>query len=245
MSKVFGFLIALAMTTGMANAALLATWSFTNSDGTTVSAGSTAGGLGGVAGDFKNFGTPPGSTPSNGTPSYGINGSVLSNKWVTGDVFNPVDTDGGQKPIDVVDKSKGNTFSYTNNIGKFVIINEVKLTLNLVSPPNLVGSANALVFYSFDSGVTKTFIGAASTSSSTPQTVPISTSIFLDVGSSVDFFISYTGSGATSSFAPRNLKFQLDDLTLSGTDAIPEPASMACFVGLFAAGALRRLRKRA
>jgi len=238
MSKVFGFLIALAMTTGMANAALLATWNFNsdaNPSSTVTDSSATA---------FVNYGS---TSPS----GYGINGTRTGGLWQTAGI-NLADN--------LADVTKGNSFSFTNtsSVGqnKVMSIDSISFSASVPDAPPIVGEsavANSVKIrvYGSVNGGPDVLLGSPTASGSSNVTQTVTVGQTLGAGDTMTFKFVYTGrivylnqSTFIGSFAATSAS--LDNLAINGSDnVVPEPASMACFAGLFAVGALRRLRKRA
>lgn len=235
MVRVFGLLIALAMSTGVANAALLVTWNF---DGN--ASGSAASGFDLSATDFSNFGTVNGIS--------GNDGALSGNTWLTSSISKDA-------AVDPTDVTKGNVFSVTNTSvppGTELVLQSLAFNAQTLPVPDTLFSVNSATITLFGrlNGV-----GAFENLSSatvSPTTTALSTMFFnksLLSGDSYEFLFSYTGlafTGATAMTGVQTpVQIRFDNLTLNGSEAaVPEPASMACFAGLFAVGALRRLRKR-
>ena len=232
MVRVFGLLIALAMSAGTANAALLASWSFTNANGTASSAGTVAGGVTATAGDFTNFGTP---TSVNGT-----DGSVQSNTWRTNSINT---TNSG------FNTAIGNEFSITNSSSlppKIMKIDNVAFNAEVIGSNDETTSVRVRVYTSFNGGAyteASSFVNVGIGSFGTLNTVTLNQT--LNAGDSLAFRFVYSGRKRDADDNSVSAVANLDNITLNGSDnVVPEPASMACFAGLFAVGALRRLRKR-
>jgi hypothetical protein len=232
MVRVFGLLIALAMSTGVANAALLASWSFTNPGGTTSSAGTVAGGVTATAGNFTNFGTP---TAVNGT-----NGSVQSSTWRTA-AINTSNT--GFSTL------TGNEFTLTNSSGappKTIQIDNVAFNAEVMGSGDETTTVRVRVYTSLNGGAfseATSFVNVGIGSFGTLNTVALNRT--LTAGDSLAVRLVYSGRKRDGEDNLISAIANLDNITLNGSDnVVPEPASMACFAGLFAVGALRRLRKR-
>lgn len=230
MIRVFSLLIALAMSTGVANAALLATWNFNGN-----ASGSAASGFNLTATDFTNFGTDNGIS--------GNNGALSGNTWLT----SSINKDSTSDPADV---TKGNVFSVTNSSippGTELVLQSLAFNAKTLPVPNTVfsiNSANISVFGSLNGGAFSNIASTTVNPDTTAQQV-ISFNKVLAPGDTFEFLFSYTGLALTTGFTQTPVQVRFDNLTLNGSESVvPEPASMACFAGLFAVGAFRRLRKR-
>jgi len=236
MVRIFGLLTALFMSTSVANAALLASWTFTNANDTASSAGTVAPGISGSSGNFTNYGT---SSKVNGT-----NGSVQGNVWRTA-AINTINTG--------YDISKGNEFSFTNTSSappKQLVIDNVTFQANVnVDSDDDNSSVRIRVFTSLNGGSyveASSFasIGAGLASFSTINNLALNRT--LGAGEVLSVRFVYSGFRTDANGTRVDAIMRLDNVLLNGSEAVvPEPASMACFAGLFAVGALRRFRKRA
>lgn len=230
MSRFFGFLVAVLMSTGMANAALLATWNFqTNSNGV-VSGGPSVG----TATAFVNYGTV--------VSGFGINGSRVSTSWTSAGINTASNN-----------VSMGNGFSFTNTDSSTKLINSISFS-NFVNAAPVTGNmpvsntVSVQVYTSVNGGSYQFETSVSASTSSVLSTASVSRT--LNTGDKLDVRFVYTGRVIyldqffVASFGPTTAV--LDNIQIFGdvTGAVPEPASMACFAGLFAVGALRRLRKR-
>lgn len=232
MVRVFGLLLALAMSTGVANAALLASWNFSNPNGTTSSAGTVAGGVTATAGNFTNFGTP---TAVNGT-----NGSVQSSAWRTS-AINTTNT--GFSTL------TGNEFTLTNSSGappRIMQIDSIAFNAEVIGSGDESSTVRVRIYTSLNGGAfseASSFVNVGIGSFGTLSTIALNRTLL--AGDTLTVRFVYSGRKRDADDNVVNAIANLDNITLNGSDnVIPEPASMACFAGLFAVGALRRLRKR-
>lgn len=233
MVRIFGLLLAFAMSTGVANAALLVTWDFNSN-----ASGSVASGFGLTATDFQNFGSADATS--------GNNGRRDGSTWLTSSINK-------DRQSDPTDLTRGNAFSISNNqTGTELVLQSLAFNAQTLPLPNTLFSINNATITLFGRANGVGAFENLSSANFDPTTTALSTMFFnksLLAGDSYEFLFSYTGLAITgASFmtgvqTPVQIRF--DNLTLNGSEAaVPEPASMACFAGLFAVGAFRRLRKR-
>jgi hypothetical protein len=235
MVRVFGLLVALAMSTGAANAALLVTWDFNSN-----ASGSAASGFDLTATDFSNFGSVDGKS--------GNDGALSSNTWLTSSINK-------DPAVDPADLTKGNGFSVTNTSvppGTELVLQSLAFNAQTLPVPNTLFSVNSATITLFGRSNGVGAFEELSSATVSPTTTALSTMFFnksLLAGDSYEFQFSYTGLAFTGASVMTGVQtpvqIRFDNLTLNGTESVvPEPASMACFAGLFAVGAFRSLRKR-
>jgi len=233
MVRIFGLLTALFMSASVANAALLASWSFTDGNGTVSSAGTVEAGVNASAGNFTNYGS---ASSVNGT-----DGSVQGNVWRTA-AINTNNTG--------YDITKGNEFSLTNSSStKQLKVDNVSFQANVnVDSADDISNVRVRVFTSLNGGsfseaAAYSTIGAGLPAFSTINTLDLNRT--LNAGDVLTVRFVYSGFRLDANTTRVDAVTRLDNVKLNGSEAVvPEPASMACFAGLFAVGALRRLRKR-
>lgn len=235
MVRIFGLLLALAMSTGVANAALLVTWDFNSN-----ASGSVASGFDLTATDFQNFGSADATS--------GNNGALDGSTWLTSSINK-------DPAVDATDLTKGNVFSISNTSvppGTELILQSLAFNAQTLPVPNTLFSVNSATITLFGRANGVGAFENLSSATVSPTTTALSTMFFnksLLSGDSYEFLFSYTGLAFTGASAMTGVQtpvqIRFDTLTLNGSEAaVPEPASMACFAGLFAVGAFRRLRKR-
>jgi hypothetical protein len=151
------------------------------------------------------------------------------------------------------DTTKGNEFSFTNTSfapPKQLVIDNVTFQANVnVDSEDDVSSVRVKVYTSLNGGSyveasSYANIGAGLSSFSTINNLALNRT--LGAGDVLRVRFVYSGFRNDANGARVDAIMRLDNVLLNGSEAVvPEPASMACFAGLFAVGALRRFRKRA
>ena len=158
----------------------------------------------------------PGNVSSNAFGASGFNATALDNAFSASDYF---------------------TFSITVNSGYAMTLSSLTIKLNETAS----GPTNGALFSSvggFASGSAAIQSFALTGGTSNDQSVTLSTGSFSNLNGTVEFRLYAYGGGSTSTDKLRIRDLSGNDLTISGTvSAIPEPGTVAAWLGAFALSA--------